>query len=257
MQKLGKNHGGYHGETINIREVLEAILTTAHTHGWSSEVFLEQSGFKWFALNRAPHQTADFPKPKRVYISAGIHGDEPAGPLAVLALLQKNCWPQNAEVTIVPCLNPIGFVCNKRENGQGLDLNRDYRRLQSSEVRAHISWLATKPMFDMHFCLHEDWESHGFYLYEQNPYSFPSLAKQIIEAVKVICPIDLSEVIEGRPATNGVIQPNINRAQMPDWPEAIYLILNKTSIGYTLEAPSNFPLTRRVDSMIAGVLAAI
>lgn len=257
MQKLGKNHGGYHGETINIRDVLEAILTVAHCHGWTTELFLERSGFKWFALHRTAHRFADSSQIKRVYISAGIHGDEPAGPLAVLSLLQKNQWPQNAEVTIVPCLNPMGFVCNKRENDQGLDLNRDYRRLQSSEVRAHISWLTTKPMFDVHFCLHEDWESHGFYLYEQNPRSLPSLSKRIIEAVKIICPIDLSEMIEGRSATNGVIQPNINRAQLPDWPEAIYLISNKTLIGYTLEAPSDFPLVTRVGALASGVSSAI
>jgi hypothetical protein len=35
------------------------------------------------------------------------------------------------------------------------------------------------------------------------------------------------------------------------------LIVNKTRLSYTLEAPSDFPLTTRVNSLIAGVNAAL
>ena len=69
---------------------------------------------------------------------AGIHGDEPAGPLAALRLLQENNWPPNAEIFLLPCLNPVGFTLNKRENADGIDLNRDYRNPQSRrDARAH------------------------------------------------------------------------------------------------------------------------
>ncbi len=74
----------------------------------------------------------------RIYISTGIHGDEPAGPLAALRLIQENHWPENAEIFLLPCLNPIGFTLNRRENANGIDLNRDYRNPKSAEVlRAH------------------------------------------------------------------------------------------------------------------------
>ena len=39
VQKLGKNHGGYHGETIDIRAVLRAVETAAQPHGWTAEIF--------------------------------------------------------------------------------------------------------------------------------------------------------------------------------------------------------------------------
>ena len=39
MEKLGKNHGGYHGETIDIRAVLRDIQAAAQQHGWTSEIF--------------------------------------------------------------------------------------------------------------------------------------------------------------------------------------------------------------------------
>ena len=256
VQKLGKNHGGYRGETIDIRAVLREVETAAPAHGWISETFHEAGEFKWLALHRKPEggrQKAE----GRIYISAGIHGDEPAGPLAALKLLQENNWPPDAEIFFLPCLNPVGFTLNKRENVGGIDLNRDYRNPQAAETRAHIAWLERQPKFDLYLCLHEDWESHGFYLYEQNPDGKISLAEKIIAAVQKVCPIDLSENIEGRAAQGGIVRPNILPHERPDWPEAFYLITQKARQGYTLEAPSDFPLTTRVNALVAAVRAVL
>jgi murein peptide amidase A len=256
MQKLGQNHGGYHGETIDIRAVLRDVASAAQQHGWTSETFHAAGDFKWLALHRSallrtPHSTL------RIYISTGIHGDEPGGPLAALRLLRQNQWPPDAEIRLCPCLNPTGFALNRRENADGSDLNRDYRNPQTAEVRAHLAWLERQPPFDLYLCLHEDWESHGFYLYEQNPDRKPALAENIIAAVREVCPIDLSESIEDRAARNGIIRPNIKPHERPDWPEAFYLITHKSRQGYTLEAPSDFPLPVRVNALVAGVKAAL
>jgi murein peptide amidase A len=253
LKRLGKNLGGYFGETIDIRAGLAEISQAAQQHGWASGVFHESDDFKWLALHR---QSSDA-KALRIYISAGIHGDEPAGPLAVQKLLQENRWPGNLEITLLPCLNPVGFVANRRENRGGIDLNRDYRNSRSAEIRAHIAWLERQPRFDLYLCLHEDWESQGFYLYEQNPDNKPSLAEPIIAAVSQVCPVDQSEIIEDRPAKNGIIRPNINPQERPDWPEALYLISHKSRQGYTLEAPSDFPIETRVAALTAAVNAAL
>jgi hypothetical protein len=158
---------------------------------------------------------------------------------------------------LLPCLNPTGFILNWRENAYGFDLNRDYRNPKTAEIHAHIAWLQRQPKFDLYLCLHEDWESHGFYLYEQNPDSKPPLAEKMVEAVKKVCPIDLSENIEGREAHGGIVRPKIKPHDRPDWPEAFYLIENKSRQGYTLEAPSDFPLAARVNALVAGVNAAL
>jgi len=257
VQKLGKNHGGYHGETIDVRAVLREIETAAQRHGWTSEVFYEADGFKWSALRRASLSIRNLQSTVRIYISAGIHGDEPAAPLAALKLIQENNWPENVEIFLLPCLNPIGFTFNQRGNVDNIDLNRDYRNPKAAETRAHIAWLERQPPFDLYLCLHEDWESHGFYLYEQNPDAKVSRAEKIIKAVKKVCPIDFSEIIEGRAAKNGIVRPNIFPQERPDWPEAFYLITQKSRQGYTLEAPSDFPLATRVDALVAAVHAAI
>ncbi len=254
VQKLGKNIGGYHGETIDIRAVLRDVETAAQQHGWTSEIFHESGEFKWLGFHRSPLVTRHS---SRIYISTGIHGDEPAGPLAALRLLQENNWPPDAEIFFLPCLNPVGFTLNKRENVDGIDLNRDYRNPQAAETRAHIAWLERQPQFDLYLCLHEDWESQGFYLYEQNPDSKISLAEKMIEAVRKVCPIDLSEIIEDRPAQNGIVRPSFSPQERPLWPEALYLITQKSRQGYTLEAPSDFPLPVRVQALVAAVNAAL
>jgi len=254
LQRLGKNHGGYHGETIDIRAVLQEIEMAAPAHGWTAEIFHAQDGFPWPALHRPARH---MPRAARIYLSAGIHGDEPAGPLAALRLIQANRWPDSAEIFLVPCLNPIGFQLNQRANAAGIDLNRDYRNPKSAETRAHIAWLERQPPFDFYLCLHEDWEAHGFYLYEQNPDGRPPLAEKIIAAVRAVCPIDLSDNIEGRAAVNGIIRPNLSPPQRPDWPEAFYLIGYQSRQGCTLEAPSDFPLATRVAALVAAVNAAL
>ena len=254
MQRLGKNYNGYHGETIDIRAVLREVESAAHAHGWTSEIFHDAGGFKWFALHRKP-EVRNQNSGAKIYISAGIHGDEPAAPLAALRLIQENRWPEKAEIFLLPCLNPVGFTLNRRENADGIDLNRDYRNSNSAEVRAHIAWLERQPKFDLYLCLHEDWESQGFYLYEQNPDKKISLAEKMIAAVKLVCPVDLSENIEGRTAKGGIIRPNLKPHERPDWPEAFYLITHKARQGYTLEAPSDFPLATRVNALVAAVNA--
>jgi murein peptide amidase A len=255
MERLGKNHGGYHGETIDIRTLLRDIEMAARQHGWTSETFGKQGEFNLFALHRP--SPPDTRPSSRIYLSAGIHGDEPAGPVAALRLLQANRWPANAGLWFCPCLNPMGFVLNRRENADGRDLNRDYRHLETAEVRAHITWLERQPQFDLCLCLHEDWESHGFYLYEQNPDGRPSLAEKIIGRIAKVCPIDPSEIIEDRPAKGGIIRPNLDPRTRPRWAEAFYLILHKGRLGCTLEAPSDFPLPVRVNALVTGVNAAL
>jgi murein peptide amidase A len=253
VQRLGKNNGGYHGEAIDIRAVLREVGTAAQANGWTSEVFHQAADFKWLALNRQPAELHTPNSAPRIYISTGIHGDEPAGPLAALRLLRENQWPQHAEIFLLPCLNPAGFTLNRRENAQGVDLNRDYLDPKTEEIRAHVAWLEKQPPFNVTLCLHEDWESAGFYVYELNPDGRPSFAKSIVNRVSEVCPIDPSPEIEGRPASGGIINPNIDPRSRPLWPEAFYLIMNKTRLSYTLEAPSDFTLQTRETALVAGV----
>ena len=252
MQRLGKNIGGYRGEIIDITQIVREIQETVLRAGWELDSLPRMEPCSLLAFHR-PVISAR----KRVYISSGMHGDEPAGPLAVLRLLQENRWPAGLELWLCPCLNPSGFSLHRRENAAGIDLNRDYRRLQTPEIRCHIAWLEQRPLFDLTLCLHEDWEANGFYLYELNPDNRPSSADRIIQEVSKICLIDTSPLIEERPASNGIIRPEGDPLLRPEWAEAIYLIANKTRQSYTLEAPSDFPLETRVAALTTATRVAL
>lgn len=193
----------------------------------------------------------------RIYLSAGIHGDEPAAPLALLSLIESGDLDGRATWFLCPLLNPDGLARGIRENAAGTDLNRDYRNPVSPETRAHISWLASQPNFDMAVCVHEDWESSGFYLYELNPDKRASAAQPMITAAAKACPIDMSPVIEGREARGGIIRPVLNPEEREKWPESIYLQVNHTRLSYTIETPSSLPIETRVTALRAALRAAI
>jgi murein peptide amidase A len=252
VQRLGRNQGRYLGETIDIQKLLGELQVLGLRSGWRVDCFLESADSCLLAYHRPAVQPD-----KRLYLSAGIHGDEPAGPLAILELVRENRWPDNVEVWLCPCLNPTGFLLNTRENAHGLDLNRQYHLPEAPETRAHIDWLAQQPYFDVTLCLHEDWEAHGFYVYELSRHGEISLAPEIVRGVAAVCPIDLSPVIEGREAHEGVIRPSFDPASRPQWPEAFYLLTHKTKLSCTLEAPSDFPVAVRVAALVAGVRSVL
>lgn len=258
MQRLGKNKGGYFGETIDIAVVLRQCLAAGRGRGWHVKALDAGPDVTLYALHRPSRTRHPASRTRRVYLSSGIHGDEPAGPLAVRQLIEDDDWPAEMSLWLCPCLNPTGFRLNRRENVRGLDLNRQYHAPRAAdEVRAHVEWLMRAPDFDVCFCLHEDWEANGFYLYELNPDHRPSLSEAIVKAVSKVCPVDMAEEIEGRPAKGGIIRPSTDPLSRPQWPEAFFLLRHKTRLSYTLEAPSDFPLATRVAALAAAVKAGL
>ena len=244
IQKLGRNQGRYHGEAIDIHHVVAEVHRLAIENGWQCDSFLDSPAIKLRAYRRSVGPSA-----KNLYVSTGIHGDEPSGPLAVRRLMEENHWP-DANLWLVPCLNPTGFDLNTRENADGIDLNRDYRHLNTVEISAHVAWLKCQPRFDLTLILHEDWEANGFYVYELNPSKQPSIAEAIVEAARELCPIETSELVDNWECRAGVIRPAIDPKDRPQWAEALYLSVNKTSLGYTIETPSDFPLALRVETHV-------
>ena len=243
MERLGKNLGRYHGETIDIHKVTSELHQLALDRGWQCDTFLSQEDLLLRAYRRHTAQPR-----KRVYFSTGIHGDEPSGPLAVRRLIEEDPWPADFDIWLIPCLNPTGFQLNSRENNAGVDLNREYRTPVHAEVRAHIAWLEQQPSFDLTAILHEDWEASGFYVYELNPHKRPSLAEPIIAAMTSVCPIETAAQVDGWECKAGIIRPNVTPENRDQWPEAVYLIAHKSAQSYTLETPSDYPLPLRVEA---------
>jgi protein MpaA len=267
VERSGRNKGGYFGEQIDIHGILKEIDDLATAAGFSSEVILGSDALHGLTPSQPPVLPARFElkaykRPAsnplgRVYISAGIHGDEPAGPLALARLFRRNAWPSVIDLSIVPCINPTGFQKGTRENYQQADLNRDYRQATSREVNAHIRWIEKQSNFDIAFALHEDWEANGFYVYELNPYNRPSFAQPMIDAVRSICPIETASLVDNWDCAGGVIRPAVKPEDRPQWAESIYLLKTKSRLNYTLESPSDFAMDIRVAALCTALETAL
>lgn len=194
----------------------------------------------------------------RVYLSAGIHGDEPAGSLALLALLHGGFFSEQFHWLLCPALNPDGLAAARRENAQGMDLNRDYWSRSTAEVVAHAGWLMSQPSPDLCISLHEDWETSGFYFYEINlgP-DVPSRAAEILSAVHPWFPAEASLEIDGHACrVPGWIYHEAEPDLPEGWPEAIYLAKLGCPLSFTFETPSCAGLGTRVAAHCAAIRAA-
>jgi protein MpaA len=194
----------------------------------------------------------------RVYVSTGMHGDEPAPPLALLRLVEEGFFDDRCTWFVCPMLNPTGFTLRTRENFDRVDLNRDYKSLLAAEVLAHVAWLRLQPRFDLVICAHEDWEAQGFYLYELNLGGHASLAPVMLAAARAHGPIENAAVIDGRPSAEpGVIRPVSDPLLRDTWPEALYLAYKHSTLNYTIETASAQPLDQRIMTQGAVLKAAI
>ncbi len=195
---------------------------------------------------------------RQVYLSSGIHGDEPAGPLAMLELLEDGFFTGAIDWALCPALNPVGLAAGQRENAGGIDLNRDYWLRRSEEVSAHVAWLESKSAPGLFLSLHEDWEAKNFYLYEINlEADQPQRAQDIIAAVRPWFSPEPGPEIDGHhPRTPGWIF-HAAQADVPDgWPEAIFLAHHGCPLSFTFETPSYAPLSARIAAQCAAVRAA-
>lgn len=70
-------------------------------------------------------ELGDPDSPRRGLVVGCIHGSEPAG-IAIATALARGAPPPQADLWIVPDLNPDGVAAGTRQNAHGVDLNRNF-----------------------------------------------------------------------------------------------------------------------------------
>ena len=202
---------------------------------------------------------------RRLLLTAGIHGDEPAGPHAVLTLLRElpNDWPELApfHLEIVPLINPTGFDRRMRANWQGIDLNRTFGSPRPpAEIRALMDDYRRRRA-DLSVDFHEDVDTPGFYMYELAPAEPLSLGRPIIKALKTASlPVNTGPVIEGMPADDGLILRTSRpfpRFFRQGSPQGLYMKRLGTPRTLTLETPPSLPLEKRVAMHLIALRTAV
>jgi hypothetical protein len=101
-----------------------------------------------------------------IHLSAGVHGDEPAGVLALLHLAENGEFDERFAYRIWPCTNPTGFDAGTRESADGVDINRTFGRGGGSPEAKAIVMANRDRKFTLALDLHEDDEASEFYAYE-------------------------------------------------------------------------------------------
>ena len=224
----------------------------AAERGFESETLVEVGGFPILASSKGD------PSKPTVYLSAGVHGDEPAGPQALLALLGEGFFDDRFHWLICPVLNPTGLTAQMRENADGIDLNRDYCLCKSEEVCRHISWLKKQEVPQLFLSLHEDWESSGFYFYEINLRDKASFHREILASAAPIFPPEPETVIDDHEVTEPGWIYHSEHPDLPEgWPEAIFLAKLGCPLSLTFETPSQGALESRITCHKAVIKEAI
>jgi len=122
-----------------------------------------------------------------VALSAGVHGDEPAGVWALLSLVRDGLLDPRFAYRIWPCLNPTGFDAGSRANAEGDDVNRSFGGGGRTPEAKAVTTSNRDRRFALSIDLHEDHEATGCYLYETalsgwNPCYAPPVTRALIEA---------------------------------------------------------------------------
>lgn len=238
---------------MNVRELINECDAALLAGGASRELLCEVGGFPIYGYSLLREESE-----RTVYLSAGVHGDEPAGPLALLSLMKNGLLDSPCSWYICPLLNPTGMCAGTRENAQGVDLNRDYLLRRTVEVCNHAEWLDGKRI-DFAISLHEDWESTGFYFYEINQAEDrPERYARMVEAVREFMVMEPELEIDGHGIREqGWIYHGCDADEPENWPEAIYLAKRGCPLSFTFETPSGLDLDLRVRSHAAAVMAAL
>lgn len=245
------------GQIQKPEEMLENIINAAQKVGSCK---IKQLGIVSTSDGTCPIMKLSWksnPAFPRVLLSAGIHGDEPAGPHAVLSLLEswkasKSAPPLEFNLDLFPLINPSGFLNKTRENKEGVDLNREFAKGHpAQEVRLLMDNLKHRT-YQLSVEFHEDIDAKGFYLYEHFPANSDPIAPAIISCLEQSGHTILKDpVIEGMSAQNGIIHPTVERRRSRfrrhGWPEAIYMHRHGTPRTITLETPTCKSLEERVD----------
>ncbi len=133
-----------------------------------------------------------------VLLSAGVHGDEPAGVHALLDSLESaDVLLDHFRLVVLPCVNPSGYESDTLETMSGANLNRLFGCDTSQpEVRAIEAWLTQRAdRFRVTLDLHETspyYHGEGFvaadnphscYLYETAADSSTRMGPEMIAAL--------------------------------------------------------------------------
>lgn len=145
-------------------------------------------------------------KVKTICFSAGMHGDENAGPWTVIEFLKKVSpnKTKNLKIIIIPVASPSAFDKYTRFNYLGRELNRAFDGKRLVNEKKHLyNAVKDEDIFFFH-ALHEDKEQDGFYIYNFERKK-EKIYRDILEMAPKYFPVNTGKIIDSNPALEGLI----------------------------------------------------
>ncbi len=218
------------------------------------------------------HYSAKIADAPTLYVSAGIHGDEPAGVECAVRLIEQlaDTTHQNFfrlllkefNWIISPCDNPYGYEHDTRKNALGNDLNRMFETPNQCPETKFIteSLLRTqthpKTKITLALDLHEDTDSTGFYLWERRASTSSPIGNAIVKHIENICPINREPMIENHRNDNGVIT-LLDTVTTKGWTRGRYLAEQIQTRCLILETPTLLDLETRIKVHMTAIETAV
>jgi hypothetical protein len=205
--------------------------------------------------------------PVSICLAAGIHGNEPAGAEALVRFLEAvgdGRFASQVDLKpytflVLPCNNPSGYERGTRENGDGIDLNREFGNENPPAEAARVVEALRGRRFDLFVDFHEDTDGEGMYLYEifrDGAWGQP-IGPRLIDVLSKHWPIDPRDEVDGFPNRHGIISPEFpldrNRREGGGLPLPVYLYFEGVPHCITLETPTRLPFEDRVRVHLEGL----
>ena len=193
------------------RRSIETLLRPLRQQALLKPDFLgafEVNGEK-YSVPRFSFRGTNGADPIRIGIFAAIHGDEPAGALAIVQfLLDLAAHPSFAadyQIHAYPVCNPTGFEDNTRHSRKGRDLNREFwKNSAETEVQILENELRTQQFHGL-IQLHADDTSDGIYGFVRGATLTENLLRPALREAGKILPRNNSALIDGFAARDGMI----------------------------------------------------
>ncbi|WP_434362005.1 M14 family metallocarboxypeptidase [Parasalinivibrio latis] len=219
-------------------------------HGFTVNTLGETNGYPILACKSRFYD----PDKPSVLVSAGFHGEEPAGPWGLLHLLThwEDGGPHSLNITLLPLVNPTGFLRGTRFNYNEENPNRgfgfkDGRAVEledtSEEGRiliSHASMLEQASRDGILTC-HEDVLETGSYLYTFEESVRPGMfSLTLLDTLKSCVALTDASEIDGLPVEGHIIHNNF------DTSFESYLVQAGAKVGVCSETGARQPIDLRI-----------
>ncbi len=181
---------------------------------------------------------------KTVAFVAGIHGNEKAGPYAVINFLRRP-QPSKFRILLYPCVNPHGYEQHIRRNADQRDLNRDWCDGPTMGETKALKSLENEGVVFLH-TLHEDPNNNGFYIYYSD-IEHKSLYTKLIDMGKSYLPMKDDETVWGDKLVNGMVPDHVLSKERAKHRCCFETWMHNQGVNYlTTETPGKALMMKRV-----------